>query len=186
MKKHFILFISALLVTCVFTSCIDPDSTYFDDWTETEGYAVTKSVNNGRSDENSLSFESFVPTNTIPEDQTIAVCYKHALGSSKHPYCTITVEEPQTNIEEDIVDEYVETKKERIYVSESAKFIFEGIIIYCDDEFVYVINDLYKYNYRDHTKTKPKAQYHIEIFVRGMKPLDFYLNHISTSHPLGS
>ncbi len=186
MKKLLILFSSLLIFACIFTSCIDPNSPYFEDWTETEGYAVTKISNNGRTDENTLSFESFIATKTIPEGQTIAVCYQHALGSSKHPYCTITVEEPQTDIDKAIVEEYVETKKERIYVSENAKFIFDGIIIYCDNEFVYVINDLYKYNYRDHTKTRPKAQYHIEIFISGMKHLDFYLNHISTSHPLGN
>ena len=179
-KLIFTVMISFVIV--LLTGCL-PDS-YFEDWEEYEGYAVTSTVTSARTDETTSKLEDFVITDNIPADKYIAVLYKHVLGSSSTPYCRVTVYEPKTDVNQGIVDEYVETMSETFNITKNTKFAFEGLILYVDGEYCYVINDFYKYGYRDHTKTRPKAQYYVEVSISGMRDLYFYMDMTASSHPL--
>ena len=183
MKKTKLIFtVLFSFVIILLSGCLP--SSYYEDWEEIEGYAVTQTVKNARTDTEAHQLDSFEITNDIPDGQNIAVLYKHVLGSSSNPYCRVIISELTTDASKDLVDEYYPINDASFYISQNPKFIFDGLILYVDENNCYVINDLYKYNFRDHYGTYQKADYHIEISINGMKNLHFYMNHVESSNPL--
>ena len=179
-KLIFTVIISFVIV--LLTGCL-PDS-YFEDWEEYEGYAVTSTVTSARTNETTQKLNDFVITDNIPDGECIAVLYKHTLGSSNNPYCRVTVYEPYTNPDEGYVDDYKETMSQTFNITKNTRFAYQGLILYVDDQYCYVINDFYKYGYKEHTQTRPKAQYYIEVSISGMRDLYFYMDMVTSSHPL--
>ena len=183
MKKTKLIFTVLISFVIILLSGCLPSS-YYEDWEEFEGYAVTSTVTNARTDDTTVKLEEFVITSDIPKDKSIAVLYKHVLGSSNNPYCVVTVYQPETDLANDIINEYVPKKSQRFNITKNLKFAYEGLILYVDDEYCYVINDFYKYGYRDHTDSYSKAQYYIEVSINGMRNLYFYMDQKSSNHPL--
>ena len=183
MKKTKLIFTVLISFVIILLSGCLPSS-YYEDWEEYEGYAVTSTVTNARTDDTTVKLEEFVVTSDIPDGKSIAVLYKHVLGSSKNPYCRVTISELTTDTTTNTVDDYVPTDYKTFDITKNVKVVYEGIMLYVDDDYCYVINDLYRYGYRDCYGSMKKATYHVEVSINGMVNLHFYMNHTETNHPL--
>ncbi len=185
MKKTKLIFTVLISFVIILLSGCLPSS-YYEDWEEIEGYAVTKTVQSARTQDTTSQLEDFVicTPDKIPEGESIAVLYKHVLGSSSNPYCQVTIYKPGTNIDTNTVDEYIEHYSERFYITKNTKFVKSGLIFYVDDEYCYVINDLYQYGYRDYNEIRPKAPYYIDISISGMRDIPFYMTKTAGFDPL--
>ena len=99
--SRFFGFISLFAVLTLFTACGGGGtSVYWDPWYETEGYVV--STTSERTD--TMNFVKFVE-GEHPEDQTIAVRHEHSY--TMRPRCTFEVKKLTTDVENNIVDEFV-------------------------------------------------------------------------------
>ena len=156
------------------TGCGDSvsNSVYWEDWFETEGYVKTTSAADERTGGSHVS-AVFVP-GPHPEDAKIAVRHEHKYTRTPIT-CTFKVQKLTTDLDNDIVDEYVtdEALTKRFSITKTPFTKIVGFMFYCDDEYVYVVNDLYKYNYVDHSNSNPriKAEYRFYISINGMQNL---------------
>ena len=177
MKKSIFLISILIILTCLFSSCIpDSNSIYWDPWVDTEGYVTRRKT--GRTDNSSfVSFEEGTP----PEGSYIAVRYEHAYD--RRPYCSFDVYKRETDIDKDIVEEFVkqDDKSDDFIISKTPYDKIQGFVFYCDDNTVYIINDLYQYGYRETTENK--ADTHFKIRVSGIRTLDLYMKHVKSNLP---
>ena len=179
-NKTMIIILSVLTVITLFTGCIDPSkSTYFDPWFDTEGYVVyTQSQRT-----NDKTFSEFVESNNIPDGEKFAVKWEHIKkeGTSK-PWCTFKYYKRVTDAEAGYAYELVEQedKTKSFRVTTDPYESLEGFIIYCDDENVYVINNLYKFGYKD-VRNERDAEFKFVFDVYGMKYLTLYMALDNTS-----
>lgn len=172
MKKYG-LFLAVLIGFVVFglSSCGSSasNSVYWEDWFETVGYVEVSSDVNERTGETANS--KFVAGNH-PEGVSIAVRHEHRYTNSLS--CTFKVKKLTTDAENDIVDELVEDTAltKRFSIPRNSNFEkIEDFIFYCDDEYVYVVNNLYKDGYVEHTNPRTNPQYRFEISVSGLPRL---------------
>lgn len=172
MKKHS-LFLVVLIGFVVFglSSCggSPSNSVYWEDWFESVGYVETSNNVNERTGEKSNS--KFIAGNH-PEGVAIAVRHEHRYTNSLS--CTFRVKTLQTDKDNGIVDELIEDASltKRFTIPKNANFEkIEGFIFYCDEEYVYVVNNLYKSGYLEHTNTRTNPEYRFEISVSGLPRL---------------
>ena len=158
MKKS-LIFITSILVICLFSSCIDSPSynVYTESWFDTTGYVVYSE--NG-------SFSEFVEGLTNkPANQEKAILWEHRY--IKTPVCELT---PQIWDSENIEYTDIETRPIRFEITSTPRTI-NGLIFYRDKENVYVINNKYD-TYRD-KEFRDKDEYRFKIEISGIRDLEF-------------
>jgi len=174
MKKTIFLSLILIFAAGFFTSCIQ--SEYFDPWVETEGYVVTTNKNNERTGKNE-EFSEFI-VGDHPEGYFVAVRYEHEL--LKIPYCTFEVQTPQTDIDHDIIYEFMTdpTKTVNFEITSQPYNDILGFIFYCDNDKVYIINNLYKLGYVEHTNksSRSKGDVRFVIKVNGIQKLELEMD----------
>ena len=171
-NKTLITICTIFAALTLFTSCGEPsESVYYEPWFETEGYVITK-TNERTGTKSFVSFEEGTP----PEGTSIAVQYDHSW--IKNPRCTFYVQKLTTDLDNDIVDEFVtdDTKTDTFTIINKPYDRNTGFIFWCDAERVYVVNNLYSYGFSDAPSSK-KAQYRFIISINGIKRLELYMNY---------
>ena len=170
MKKTCLLSILLIgFLTICLSGCGSSDSVYWEDWFDTVGYVEKSAVINERTGETDSS-SKFI-SGPHPEGVSIAVRHEHKYTKSLS--CTFKVKKLTNDIANDIVNELVEdtTKTKRFSIPRNANFEkIEGFIFYCDDEYVYVVNNLYD-KYVEHTNVYTNPQYRFEISINGIQRL---------------
>ena len=146
------LFLSGIIFVLFLISCggyYYDDDYYYSDWEETEGYVISTTEYNERT-KKTITTDEFI-AGPHPDDQIIAVQYKHKYDKSRKLYCEFLVKTyVEEDIANDIVNEFVtdEKKSADFTITKKMDNSHTGFIFYCDDEYVYVINNLYSLNYR--------------------------------------
>ena len=173
MKKLLLLSGIALIFTLMFSGCgnyifdDDEDDYRYSGWEETEGYVEATTTKNERTGKDTTTYR-FV-SGTHPDDKTIAVLYKHKYDKRRTPNCNFIVKTVQTDLDHDIVNEYVkdDDKSDYFTITSNQYTKKTGFIFYCDDEYIYVINNLFSLNYLEHddSNQKNKAECRFEIII---------------------
>lgn len=153
--KHILLTISAILLLCLVTSC---DSVYSESWFSTKGYVERDA---------SGDFVRFVKGATGKPDGTpIAYRWDHRYVST--PRCTLT---PKKWDDEEI--EYTEYARATTFEIRSTPREINGLIFWCDEENVYVVND--KYDKYVDKESYMRDEWDFNIDISGIRDLDFYM-----------
>ena len=181
------LFLSGIIFVLFLISCggyyYDDEDYYKSDWEETEGYVISTEDYNERTGK-TTTIDEFIE-GSHPKDKKIAVQYKHKYDKSRTSrlYCEFLVKTVQDDIDKGIVQEFVtdEKKSADFTITKKMDNSHTGFIFYCDDEYVYVINNLYSLNYVEHDDDDPKnkAECRFEISITGIKQpikidMDYY------------
>ena len=162
MKKTLFLSLILIFAAGFFTSCIQPDSVYWEDWKITEGYMIL-------TEENSTE-RVFVPYSSSIQDKSHpATMYEHSF--TKRPYTKFTVQ----TWDKDKIEYTDETRPSFFYIT-NKPYLLNGFIFYCDDsnDKLYVINTLYnneekQKKLKDHVdKYYSNADYRFLISVEGI------------------
>lgn len=179
MKKIFFAVLSILVIS-LFSSCIinssgntsDKISVYSEPWFDTEGYVISKKSERTNNDV-FVSFEE----GEHPEGEYVAVRYEHSYVN--RPRCTFEVQKLTTDVDKNIVSEYItdSTKTENFIISKTPETKIQGFVFWCDEDTVYVVNDLYRYGYSD--AKAGTAQYKFKITINGIKTLPIYMSYKS-------
>ncbi|MBR6340563.1 MAG: hypothetical protein IKR64_01545 [Treponema sp.] len=181
MKKTIIFGMILLLSAGLFMGCIDSPSydIYSEPWFETEGYVISKMSERT----NSLVFVSF-EEGTPPEGSKIAVRHEHTYFN--RPRCTFEVQKRTTNVTNDFDhdDELYslvtdDSKTDNFIITNKPYDKNKGFTFWCDDDTVYVVNNLYELGYTD-AKSSGTAQYCFKIKINGIKELKLYMNYNSS------
>ena len=174
MKKIIFVFVIAFIFTMMFSACgnyfYDNDDNTNYGWEETEGYVETTTIKNERTGKDTTTYK-FV-SGTHPDDKSIAVLYKHKYNNRRTPYCRFVVKTVKTDIANDIVNEFViDNDKSKDFTITTKQYTdAKGFIFYCDDDYIYVINNLFSMNYLEHDDSNPKnkADCRFEISITGI------------------
>ena len=184
MKKTCLISLIILgLATVLLSSCGSSDSVYYEDWFETNGYVETEATYANERTGQTTTKSTFI-AGDHPEGVSIAVRHEHRY--SKSLSCTFRVKTIQTDLENDIIEELREdtSKTKRFTIPTNSTFEkIDGFIFYCDDEYVYVVNNLYKYGYRDHTNKYTNPQYRFEVSISGLPRLTIDMDHVGNVLP---
>lgn len=186
MKNHFLLFtIIAAFAGIFLSSCGASDSVYCEDWFETNGYVIEGTVLNPRTGQTDNNSE-FV-AGVIPDGETVAVRYEHTYNPERSLSCTFKVYKLTTDEDREIVDELIEDPNltKRFTIPRSGNFEkIEGFIFYCDpaSNMVYVVNNLYKDKYVDHSNYRKNPEYRFEISINGIRRLTIDMNYQTTTN----
>jgi len=171
-----------------FTSCIinsESSKLYFEKWTAERGEVTFKDDKYS----NSKTLDKFYNENEIPENLTgsvLAKRYKHHYRNT--PYCTIYIKEWRSEINYDYDDDigYYEVKKsDRFFVEKTAQEVL-GLWVYCDDEYVYVINPYYGSGFRDKNPSElpeENKSYRIVVDLNGVADLEIDLTKTQSKNP---
>ena len=171
-KQTMILTVIIGFIALTLTGCGDfnTDSSYWEDWFDTVGYVEVSNEINERTGE--IDSNSKFIAGKHPEDVAIAVRHEHKYTNSLS--CTFKVKKLTTDLKNDIIDELKEDSSltKRFSIPKNTSFEkIEGFIFYCDDEYVYVVNNLYKDGYVEHTSTRSNPELRFEISINGLPKL---------------
>ena len=175
MKKYG-LFLAVLIGFVVFglSSCgsSSSNSVFWEDWFYSKGYITTKQD----PFENSKNkFDKFVKDNNPDSSisrSNYAICYYHSYDRKPRGSMTFYKWNPDTL-------EYDEMEDHRYQLDidlEPDSTTIPGIIFYRDEEDVYIINNLYKFDLTLHTDKYSHADYYFEISLNGIRKHSFYMD----------
>ena len=180
MKKIFAFVLSTILVSGLFLSCVDGNSTYFNSWSEKKGFITMRNDKY----EGQVFDEFFAESADAPEGETTyaAKRYSHEFDSTPRFRSLVIEQWNPTTIEY----EEAWSTRNNFTISSTPEEV-GGFWIYRDDDTkkVYIINTLYAQNFKDKkgSKSPNSESYRFRFVISGMTSLEFEMVETSKLKP---
>lgn len=173
MKKQLILIsILTAFVAIAFTSCGSSNSVYYEEWFYSKGYITNIE---DPFEASKIKFEKFVKENNPDSSisrKDYAICYKHAYD--RKPRGSIVFKRWNNDTLE--YEEMPDRNYQIEITQEADNSTIPGIIFYRDEDDVYIINNLYKFDLTLHTDKYAHADYAFDIKLNGIRNYTFYMD----------
>ncbi len=172
MKKRFL--ITALIITFVtlfLSGCAD--SVYSEDWYVTPGYIEYEQ---DQFSLDSIVYKGFTKgTNPTSDRRVLAKKWEHSYDTTPRGYFIEEKWNPATL-------EYDEMIKYPIKITKDIDdYTVPGIIYYCDDKDVYIINNKYRFDLWDHKDKTKNSDYRFVIDINGIRDLVIQMDYQPSS-----
>ena len=159
--------------TVLLSSCGSSNSVYYEEWFPVKGYVTyTEDPFEG----NKVTFNKFIkdsnPAASGINRNDFAVCYKHSYDRKPRGTIVFCQWNPETLEYEEMPGRNYSVEITSTPDSSSVP----GIYYYLDDEDVYIINNLYKYNLTLHTDKSSHADYAFNLKINGIRNYTFYMD----------
>lgn len=151
-------------------------TTYFESWYDENGYVeITEEPNSDPRYEPIKTYEFIPYTNPKTINKDLVVRWDHSYGSSNLE-CKFEVQKVENDPANGIAYQFTTFYSKNFILTSNFYTKIDGFYFYRDRDRVYVLNDMYRYGYYDHTGYD-QGKRRFKISINGMKPLEIEMDY---------